>query len=293
MFFAASLRQSALTTLANAPTLFAALTRDARGVYDFQMTDQPDRPSLGQMLGLARSLIMYYGNPLKTRRMARFYGVFIRPGDLCFDIGAHVGNRVRVWAGLGAQVIAVEPQPACFWLLQKWYGKRADITLLDVAVGATPGVETLQVSNKTPTVSTLSQTWIDSVQQVESFAGVEWENAVPVHVTTLDALIEQYGVPAFCKIDVEGYEFETLLGLSHAPRALSFEYIPAARHIALGCIDRLGELGKYVYNWSVGEQHRMQAQRNLSPADMKDILSATPADANSGDVYAFRVDGSP
>ena len=36
---------------------------------------------------------------------------FVPRGGLCFDIGAHVGNRSRSWSRLGASVVAIEPQP--------------------------------------------------------------------------------------------------------------------------------------------------------------------------------------
>jgi hypothetical protein len=40
-----------------------------------------------------------------------FYRQFIRPGDLCFDIGANVGHKTEMFLSLGARVISVEPQP--------------------------------------------------------------------------------------------------------------------------------------------------------------------------------------
>lgn len=232
---------------------------------------------------------MYYGDPFKLWRMGRFYAQFIRPGDLCFDLGAHVGNRVWAWSRLGARVVAVEPQPACLNLLRRWYGRRRNVTLLEVAVGAQAGRAPLWVSAATPTVTTLSRGWIETVQQEESFAGVRWEEHVEVDVTTLDALIARFGVPAFCKIDVEGYELEVLRGLSQPLPALSFEYLPAARAAAVACVERLAELGDYRFNWSAGERHRWQAAAWVDAGQMVAFLRALRSKDRSGDIYARRV----
>lgn len=242
-----------------------------------------------QRLGLLRSVLMYYANPLKLRRMRRFYAQFIGPGDLCFDLGAHVGNRLLIWSQLGARVIGVEPQPACNALLHRWYGRNPQITLVAEAVGACPGEAPLFVSAATPTVTTLSQPWIETVQQVDSFAGVRWEEAVSVKVTTLDELISRYGEPRFCKIDVEGFELEVLRGLTRPLAALSFEYIGAARRLAVACVARLEELGSYTFNWSQGEQHRWQSSRWLTAAETIDWLEGLSATSGSGDIYARRV----
>ena len=69
------------------------------------------RPLLSRVAGIGRSLITYYGPIWRRRRMEGFYRQFLHAGDLAFDIGAHVGNRVRVFRRLGARVIAIEPQP--------------------------------------------------------------------------------------------------------------------------------------------------------------------------------------
>ena len=53
---------------------------------------------------------MYYGRPGGAAALDRFYRPFVPTGGLCFDIGAHVGNRTRCWSRLGARVVAVEPQ---------------------------------------------------------------------------------------------------------------------------------------------------------------------------------------
>jgi hypothetical protein len=69
------------------------------------------RTRFARGLGLLRSVLMYHGIPFRRRRLSQFYARFIRPGDLCFDIGAHVGSRLGAWLPLGARIVAVEPQP--------------------------------------------------------------------------------------------------------------------------------------------------------------------------------------
>ena len=69
--------------------------------------------NLRERLGIFRSVAMYYWKPFNKRRLKRFYAQFIQPGDLCFDLGAHLGNRANAWLALGAKIVAVEPQPSC------------------------------------------------------------------------------------------------------------------------------------------------------------------------------------
>jgi FkbM family methyltransferase len=231
---------------------------------------------------------MYYGIPLRNRALARFYAQFVRPGDLCFDIGAHVGNRLWAFSKLGARVVALEPQPDCMRLLRRWYGRDAHVELVELAVGAEPGTCTLFISERTPTVSTISTDWMAAVKVTPGFTRVRWDRTIPVRVVTLDELIACYGPPVFCKIDVEGAEFEVLRGLSYPLKALSFEYVPATVDVAVACVERLGELGRYEYNWSPSELHRLRSSVWLGPGQMADLLRRMPIDGWPGDVYAKR-----
>jgi len=239
-----------------------------------------------RVFGLARSLRMYYGDPGHRRRSLAFYRQFVRPGDLCFDIGAHVGNRSRCWSKLGARVVAVEPQPDFVRFLRWLFRSDPRVTVVNEAVGASPGSLTLHISRRTPTVSTGSVAFIAETRRAESFAWVRWDSSCEVTATTLDRLIETNGRPDFVKIDVEGMEHEVLKGLGSALPCLSFEFIPASLGSALASIDRLESLGRYRYNVALGEGLSL-LHHDWQPADaLRQWLQARDPNSDSGDVYA-------
>lgn len=247
---------------------------------------------LARAWGIARSLVIYHGQPAKHRRAVRLYGEFLGPDDLAFDIGAHVGGRVRTWRRLGARVLAVEPQPDCLRVLRLLFGRDRGVTIEPRAVGAQAGRARLGVSTATPTVSSMSQDWRESVAADRSFARVRWDRSVEVEVTTLDELIAVHGVPAFCKIDVEGFEADVLAGLSQPLPALSFEYLPPTHDRALAVLARVQELGEYRYNYSPVETMRFASDQWLDAPDLVRLLERVRPLGRSGDVYARLATGS-
>ena len=107
--------------------------------------------------GIVRSLWIYYGDRQHGPAMDRLYRQFVRPGDLVFDIGAHVGDRIAAFRRLEARVIAVEPQPALIKTLRLLYGRDRNVTIEAAAVGREEGVVELNVNIDNPTVSTVSR----------------------------------------------------------------------------------------------------------------------------------------
>lgn len=248
------------------------------------------RIMLGRIRGIVRSLAMYHGIPGRHRRLVRFYGQFLGPGDVAFDVGAHVGSRVRAWRKLGARVVAIEPQPDCLRVLRLLFGRDRDVVIAPVAVGAAPGRARLGLSTATPTVSSMAPDWIESVTADRSFARVHWDRTVEVEVVTLDELVAAHGVPAFCKIDVEGFEADVLAGLSQPVPALSFEYLPPAHDAALAVLELVERLGGYQYNYSPVETMRFASDRWITAAELVELLGRFRPLGRSGDVYAVLVE---
>ncbi|MBP1849478.1 FkbM family methyltransferase [Rhizobium halophytocola] len=240
---------------------------------------------LSTTLGMTRSLLVYYAQPWRRRALKRFYRDLVRPGDLAFDIGAHVGSRSRTLLSLGADVVAVEPQPAFADFIERHFAGKLK-AFERVAVGADVGEIDLRISSRHPTVTSTSGQFIDRVGATAGFSAVTWDHAITVAMTTLDTLIARHGMPAFCKIDVEGAEAEILKGLSQPLPLIAFEYIPAMPSVAVDAVERLIELGDYRFNRVVGERHRFVTQDWVDGGTLLAELSGLGADSPSGDIYA-------
>jgi FkbM family methyltransferase len=241
---------------------------------------------LDRSLGLVRSLAIYHAIPLRQRRLRRLYGQFVTAGDLVFDVGAHAGNRARGFASLGCRVVAVEPQPDFARLLRSLFKGSTQVVIVEAGVAEVLGRGWLSVSDRTPTVTTLQHAWRDARAHDPDFARVRWNRQIEIEIITLDQLIEQFGVPAFVKIDVEGSEPAVLQGLSQTVRALSFEYLPRALAEVELCVTRLMALGPYRFNWSVGESGQLAAGDWLDASELLDALRTPAAQRRPGDVYA-------
>jgi FkbM family methyltransferase len=216
----------------------------------------------------------------------RFYSQFFHSGDLCFDVGANVGRRTRVLLRLHAKVVAVEPQERCMKILRRKFGSNANVTLVEAAVGEKPGQAQLQLCDS-HSLSSLSAAWIQSVRASGRYAQCTWQDPVTIQVTTLDQLVAQYGMPTFVKLDVEGYEYEALKGLSRPIPCVCFEFTPEFIASARNCVDHLARLGSPRFNYCLeNAPTSLQWVQWEPPSRMVERLDSLSSQGLGGDIYA-------
>ena len=240
-------------------------------------------PSLAN---LRRSLAVYYGDAPRDAAMDALYAQFVRAGDLAFDIGSHVGDRIGAFRRCGARVIALEPQPDCARVIRALYQGDNHVTLVESACGPKSGRLELHINSANPTVTTASSDFVKAADGAGGWEGQRWDRSIDVPVTTLDALIAAHGRPAFVKIDVEGFEADVLAGLSLPLPALSFEFTTIQRDVAARCLELLAASGTYGFDVALGESQKLELGRWVGAAEMRAFIEQLPHEANSGDVYA-------
>ena len=244
------------------------------------------RESLQTWLGVARSLRIYYGDRPRRDRMDALHARFLRKGDLAFDVGSHVGDRVASFRRLGARAVALEPQPALARTLSLLFAFDRSVVVERKAVGSREGEIEIRLNLRNPTVATASAEFIEAAGGAPGWEGQAWTRSLKVPLTTLDALIARHGEPAFVKIDVEGLEDEVIAGLTRPLRALSLEFTTIQRDVAMRAIERLARLGPYRFNAALGESQQLEHREPLDAGAISQWISALPITANSGDVYA-------
>ncbi len=134
----------------------------------------------------------------------------LRPGDLAVDCGANLGVVTERLAATGADVVAFEPDPYSFAILQEKFSGLANVTLVQAAVGIGTGtVRLMRAENfeKNRKGASVKSTIVEAGRGIGAGEGFD------VPLVDFPAFLRKRGasVPiAFVKMDIEGAELDIL-----------------------------------------------------------------------------------
>lgn len=207
----------------------------------------------------------------------------LKDKKLVFDVGSNMGVKADLYLSYGVKVICIEPQQECLIELHKKFdGKNVEV--IPYALSSDGGVKKFRISNAN-TISTFSDIFIERTGK-SRFVNYQWYDPIEIKTVTLDSIINRYGLPDFCKIDVEGSEKEVLLGLSHSIPVISFEYTPELHDVAVGCLQVLYSIDNYIFNYSEGESLEYSLKDWIDKDDINNYLIDTKGKIVFGDIYA-------
>jgi FkbM family methyltransferase len=138
----------------------------------------------------------------------------LRPGDLVMDCGANMGVVTELLAATGADVLAYEPDPYAFSILEQKFANAPNVTLVNAAVGVGTGTIRLMRADNfgdNPDGASVKSTILDGGRRIDA------ENAVEVTLLDFPTLVREQvaarGEIAFIKMDIEGAELDILEAL--------------------------------------------------------------------------------
>ncbi|MBX7240379.1 MAG: FkbM family methyltransferase [Bacteroidia bacterium] len=215
--------------------------------------------------------------------MISFYRNFIRKGDLCFDIGGNQGERTDCFLKSGGNVVTVEPQNSCVNLLTEKYRNSARVNVIQAVLGPSESEVLLRICDESDECSTLSEEFIHTYTGI---SGLHWRKTEKVKMLTLDNLILQYGMPVFCKLDVEGYESEVFKGLSRPLPVICFEFNYPILQDSIRALEILYTLdNSYVCNFFHYEEMELRMKEWMPVRNfIQQIRTLIPATVLTGEI---------
>jgi FkbM family methyltransferase len=212
-------------------------------------------------------------------RKKKFYAELIRKNALCFDIGANHGSKSKLFLSIGASVIAFEPQTTCFAALSDLENQSRDFRFYPFAVGPKNEQRQLRLANHDE-VATLSDAFVDYF----TCDTIYWNETETVEVRSLDALIAEFGLPDFCKIDTEGYEFEILSNLHHNIPMIEFEFTGGFIDETLKIIALLDNQTTR-FNYVLNENLKFKLEHWVSGNEMETVFKSLPKQKLHGNIF--------
>lgn len=156
---------------------------------------------------------------------------------LAFDIGYNLGNFSKevLKKFPDACVVGVEANASII----PYAYTHENIAIVNAAISDKSNDYIEFYTSPVHTISTANKKWMEG-----RFKTLQWNIPIEVITITIDDLIKNYGNPDLIKIDVEGYEFTALKGLTKKSGMLLFEWTEENFYTeTVNCVDYIRNIG--------------------------------------------------
>jgi FkbM family methyltransferase len=212
--------------------------------------------------------------------------------DLIYDVGLHDGQDTAYYLNKGYRVLAVEANPALAQAARDRFAAEiasGRLQVLNVAIAATSGEKTFWISD--------DHTDWSSFDPAIAGRGGAPRHPIQVTLKPFREVLEENGLPVFCKIDIEGSEPTCLKGLSadRRPPFISVELTdhPSLDHLADLGYDRFKVIDQYRFTTSSFAFYRLKGtlRRPRPRAALERVNAALLGRRQDGD-WEFRIGSS-
>jgi FkbM family methyltransferase len=185
---------------------------------------------------------------------------------LVYDLGAHKGEDTDFYLKKGFSVVAIEAVPEfCVALGERFSAQVAAgrLKILHCAVARNPGSIDFYVNNDLSVWGTANPDWVERNKAL----GAGSTRKITVPAQRLADIMLQHGVPRYCKIDIEGNDFEALASLESVPEPPRFVSIESEKRSWSDLVREFELLQRLGYTrFKVVDQTLVRLQKPPEPA---------------------------
>ncbi|MEM7300516.1 MAG: FkbM family methyltransferase [Pseudomonadota bacterium] len=185
--------------------------------------------------------------------------------DLVFDVGMHRGEDTDFYLKKGFRVIGIEANPAlCEECAERFASEiqANQLTIVNSAVAEIDGEIDFYLNPGRSVWGTADPAWVERNEK-------QGQQSIKTRVVArpFSSLIQQYGVPYYLKIDIEGFDhlcLSGLIGFDHIPEHVSVESSATDQADTMYQLSLMHDLG--YKRFKLVPQHDVNKQRCPRPA---------------------------
>jgi FkbM family methyltransferase len=199
--------------------------------------------------------------------------------DLIFDVGMHLGEDTEFYLKKGFRVVAIEADPLhCTQVAQRLAANVASgqLVILNVAIAKEAGSVCFYRNLDMSIWGTVNASWVERNNGTRS-------ETIEVQSLPMARVFEDYGVPYYMKVDIEGSDLlciEALRAAPTRPRYLSIESNKLALENVRHEFDLMAELG--YSGFKVVPQHEVSGQHPPLPGREGQSVDHVFSEGSSG-----------